>query len=60
MANPVVDADLCVSCGLCAQVCSDVFEMGPEGTARVKDGANLDADCVQDAADQCPVGAISV
>ena len=59
MANPKVDQDLCVSCGLCTQVCPEVFDTGPEGTARVRDGADLDAACIQDAADQCPVGAIS-
>ena len=59
MANPAVDSDLCVGCGLCVQVCGDVFEMDAEGKAAVKDGADLSADCVQDAVDQCPVGAIS-
>jgi len=52
-----VDQDLCVGCGLCAQICSDVFDMGDDGKAVVKEGAT--ADCVQDAVDQCPVSAIS-
>jgi len=60
MANPTVDSDLCVSCGLCAQVCPDVFELGDSGIAQVKDGADTSADCIQDAVDQCPVGAISL
>jgi ferredoxin len=52
-----VDQDLCVGCGLCTQVCADAFEMNAEGKAAVIEGAT--ADCVQDAVDQCPVGAIS-
>ncbi len=59
MANPVVDQDLCVGCGLCTQVCSDVFEMTADGKADVMSDANLEADCIQDAVDQCPVSAIS-
>jgi ferredoxin len=59
MASPTVDKDLCVGCGLCSQVCSDVFELTADGTAEVKGGADLNADCIQDAVDQCPVGAIT-
>ena len=59
MANPTVDKDLCVGCALCTQVCSDVFEMGADGKAKVKDGADTNAECSQVAVDQCPVGAIS-
>ena len=58
MANLTVDKDLCVGCGLCSQVCSDVFEMTDDDKAAVIDGADLSADCVQDAVDQCPTAAI--
>jgi len=58
MARPKVDKDLCVSCGLCAQVCPEVFELGSE-VAQVKASPDLNADCIEDAIDQCPVGAIS-
>lgn len=60
MASLTVDKDLCVGCGLCSQVCSDVFEMTADDKAAVIDGADLSADCVQDAVDQCPVAAITV
>jgi ferredoxin len=40
-------------------VCSDVFELKSDGKAHVIKGADYDDDCVQDAVDQCPVGAIS-
>ena len=59
MANPAVDKDLCIGCALCTQVCPDVFEMGADGIAQVKAGADTNAACIQEAVDQCPVGAIS-
>lgn len=54
-----VDQDLCTGCGLCAQVCAEVFEIGDDGYAHVIKGADLSLACVSEAVDQCPVGAIS-
>jgi len=53
-----VDKDLCVGCGLCPQACPDVFEMQDDGKAGIIAGSDAGAACVQDAVDQCPVGAI--
>jgi ferredoxin len=58
----VVDRELCIGCGLCASICSDVFEMDAEGKSLViadpVPASSLDA--VGEAADQCPVGAITL
>ncbi len=59
MAKPVIDWDLCEGCESCVAICPEVFEMGDDGKAFVK---NPDAcgtcDC-QEAIDTCPVEAIS-
>ncbi len=60
MAKPKVDHDLCIACGICSQVCPEVFDVGPDGKSVVKADADLNAACIQDAIDQCPVGAISL
>lgn len=60
MATPKVDKDLCISCGLCTQICSEVFEMNEDDIAQVRTDADLDSDCIQDAIDQCPVSAITI
>ena len=54
-----VNQDECIGCGVCAQICPEVFELDeaigkarvlrPEGAARA-----------QEAADSCPVGCIQV
>ncbi|MDW7678829.1 MAG: ferredoxin [Bacillota bacterium] len=57
-----VDRDTCISCGLCVAICPNVFEMDDENIAIVK----VDTIDVQDemdtreAADQCPVSAITI
>lgn len=54
-----VDTDLCTGCGLCSQVCPEVFEIGDDGYSHVIARANETLPCVDEAIDQCPVGAIS-
>ena len=73
MASVIIDRDSCISCGLCWSTCPGVFEQNLEDglsqilTALQEDG-NLgeamiedeDRECAQQAADACPVSAISV
>ncbi len=61
MAYPSVDHDLCIGCGLCAEICPDVFEINDDGLAEVLEDADCDdAGCCEEAADACPVDAISL
>lgn len=45
----------CISCGMCEDLCPNVFEMQDE--AVVKDGADFDQDekGIKDAAESCPI-----
>ncbi len=57
-----VDFDLCASTGACMQVCPEVFEVRSDGYLYIlqeEPGADL-ADKVNEAADLCPTGAISI
>lgn len=50
----------CISCGLCAGTCPEVFSMGDEGLAVAID-TEVPADALDSAAEakeNCPVGAI--
>ena len=55
--------DECIGCGLCEGTAGAVFEVGDEGVAEVIIDDEVPEeleDDVQDAADNCPVGAIEL
>jgi len=52
-----VDKEKCIGCGLCASTCAEVFEMGDDDKAKVKEQKKLP--CVKEAIESCPVDAIS-
>jgi ferredoxin len=59
MAKITIDENACVGCGLCVNECSDCFEMGDDGVAKVK--ASECSSCnLHEIATQCPVNAITV
>ena len=59
MAKVVVDQDTCIGCGACVSVCPVTFEM-VDGKAHVKKADVKKITCEKEAADSCPVSAISI
>ncbi len=59
MAKVTVDASVCVGCGLCEQLCAEVFKVSSEGVAQVV-GSDCSQHNLSDIAQQCPVNAIKV
>ena len=58
--NAVVDPLLCTACGLCVEMCPEVFEMGVEVAEVIADPVPLDQmECVIEAEESCPVEAIT-
>lgn len=60
--KPVVDHDLCIGCGNCEDVCPEIFRLMDDGLAHViaeDPGPDLYG-CASDAADACPVSAITI
>ncbi len=57
-----VDAGTCTGCTLCTDIAPEVFAMGDDGLARAKaDAVPAAAEAsAKEAADSCPVGAITV
>ena len=57
----IVDRKTCVGCGICADNCAAVFQMD-DGVAKViaDDVAIGDADDCREAAESCPVEAITI
>jgi ferredoxin len=63
MKKAVVKKDVCIGCGLCTSIASEVFGFADDGLAENILGGDVPAgseDAVQESADSCPVGAIEV
>lgn len=59
--TPVIDLDLCISCGLCEDICPEVFQVRDDGVVYVID-AEPEPELygsIRDTVASCPVGAIS-
>ena len=57
-----VDKDICIGCGACTGICSEVFDMDTDGLAIAIDGelsAQLQ-ETATEACESCPVDAITV
>lgn len=58
----IVNEDLCIGCGLCAEICPEVFEMNDDMIAVVivdEVPSELE-DSAREAAESCPVEAITL
>jgi ferredoxin len=55
-------SNLCIGCGLCESTCEAVFTIGDEGIAVAieEDIPEEEEDNAQEAADNCPVSAITI
>jgi len=55
-----INKEKCIGCGMCVSLCSGIFELKEDGKSSIKEGADLNTDkeCVKQAVESCPVGAI--
>jgi ferredoxin len=58
--RPVVDEDLCIGCGNCAEICPAVFQLIDEKSKVVDPEGCEFADCCEAAEENCPVEAITL
>lgn len=57
----IVDPDICTGCELCVQTCPEVFKLEDDiAVAYVNPVPEENEESCQDAADNCPVEAISI
>lgn len=54
----VTVSDDCICCGACESICGDVFSIADKAVVN-EAAVDANADAVKEAADACPVGAIS-
>jgi ferredoxin len=55
-----VDQEKCIGCGLCINICPEVFEFNENNKSQVKAGADFKKNerCIKESVQSCPVTAI--
>ena len=53
-----VDKEKCIGCGACVAICPEIFQL-KESKVNVKK-ASTEKECAKQAADSCPVNAITL
>lgn len=53
-----IDRDGCIGCGVCAQICPEVFRIAEDGLSELIAKPDGFEDPVKEAADACPVEVI--
>ncbi len=57
----IVDEEVCIGCGLCAETCPEVFEMVDEkARAKMDEVPEEFSETCREAAEDCPVEAIQI
>lgn len=59
MVTVKVDKGKCIGCGLCASLCPEVFELGSDGKAYVKNPNACKNGTCKEATESCPTDAIT-
>ena len=56
--TPVVTGEECISCGVCVDICPEVFRLNDRDVSEVHNPTGAPEEKIQEAIDSCPVQCI--